>query len=67
MVRRAISEKWSMYTLKKGLGTLPDKVMEYLQSRGVIVKLNQPIRKLSFKDGLATVRTEYNVYSACLN
>ena len=56
LVRRAIAEKWSMYSLKEGLGCFPAKVLEYLISRGVVVKLNQPCRGLSFKDGLAVVR-----------
>jgi len=45
-----------MYSLKEGLGSFPTKVLEYLQSRGVVVKLNQPCQQLSFKDGLAMVR-----------
>ncbi len=56
LAEKAVSDKWSMYSFKDGLGSFAEKSLEYILSRGVRVNLNQPCRNLSFKNGLALVR-----------
>ena len=54
-MKRASGEKWNMYSLRGGLGSLPDALHRYLLKKGVEIRLEQPCSKLDFRDGKAMV------------
>lgn len=39
-------EKWSLYGIKGGLGTMTDKLLDRISSRGVEIILGEPVRKI---------------------
>ncbi len=53
--QRAKDERWSVYTFRDGLQTLPDTLLTNIKERGVTVKMEQPCTQLVFKDGKAMV------------
>lgn len=63
LLQRAKSEKWTMYTLKEGLGSLPEALHRYLQEHGTEIHLGMPCSGLEFKDDKVTV-TAYVRYRA---
>ena len=48
LVKRAVSEKWAIYSLRSGLESLPQAMYTALLDRGVKVHLNQPCTALCF-------------------
>ena len=48
LVKRAVSEKWAIYSLRSGLESLPQAMYTALLDRGVKVHLNQPCTALRF-------------------
>lgn len=59
--QRAKDERWSVYTFKNGLQTLPDSLLAKLTERGVTVRMGQPCTQLSFNNGKVEV-----MYNSCL-
>nr|QIA61821.1 protoporphyrinogen oxidase [Halichondria panicea]QIZ30884.1 protoporphyrinogen oxidase [Halichondria panicea] len=55
--QRAKDERWSVYTFRSGLQTLPDTLLTKIKERGVTVKMDQPCTELTFKDGKAMVKS----------
>ena len=49
MLKRSVAEKWTLYTLQAGLGSLPQALHQYLLERDVQVHLESPCSKLHFK------------------
>lgn len=44
-----------MYSLRGGLGSLPNAMQKYLLEKGVEIRLKQPCSKLDFRDGKSLV------------
>ena len=59
--QRAKEERWSVYTFRSGLQTLPDTLLTKIKERGVTVKMDQPCTELTFKDGKAMVSDHNNL------
>lgn len=55
LVKRALKEKWVMYSLKGGLQTLTDRLAESVEEMGGKLKLNSPVSSLRFQSGKAKV------------
>lgn len=51
LVRQARAERWSQWSLRGGLETLPQALNTHLTSRGVSVLKGQPVRGLSLQAG----------------
>ena len=47
-MKRAVREKWAIYTLRQGLGSLPRAMHAGLLERGVQVQLGQACTALTF-------------------
>lgn len=51
-------EKWSLYGIKGGLGTMTDKLLESISCRGVEIILGEPIRKIELSSNqVITIHT----------
>ena len=57
LLKQSSSEKWTIYTLSKGLGHIPEAMHECLIDRGVEIKLGVPCSRLDFVNGKVVVST----------
>ncbi|XP_044304519.1 protoporphyrinogen oxidase isoform X3 [Varanus komodoensis] len=46
LVRRARQERWSQWSLRDGMQSLPEALADFLKRRGVEIRLNSPVRRL---------------------
>lgn len=47
-MKRAVKEKWTTYSLKRGLQSLPEAMTEVLRQKGVKILTQQPCTGLRF-------------------
>lgn len=72
LVKRARSEKWSVWSLEGGIERLVDALRDDVISKGVNIKLNSPVKdlslntdgRISIKSGDATITPDYVI--SCL-
>lgn len=57
LVRRAVKERWQIYTLRPGLQSLSETLHRTLAERGVEVFTQEPVERLSFSGSSAEVET----------
>ena len=55
LVKRALKEKWIMYSLKGGLQTLTDRLVGSVEQMGGNLKLSSPVSSIRFQSGKAKV------------
>ncbi|XP_032833122.1 protoporphyrinogen oxidase [Petromyzon marinus] len=56
LVRRSRQERWAMWSLREGMGTLPNALGAFLEGRGVELLTNAAVRRIDFTgDRKATV------------
>lgn len=64
LVKRAMKEKWMIYTLQGGLQTLTDTLASAAEGVGVDLCLNTKVIGVSFENGKAKITTTEGVHSA---
>lgn len=57
LVKKAVEEKWAIYSLSSGLESLPQAMLTALTDSGVTVHLNQPCTGLKFDGNSSQVWT----------
>ena len=57
LARRAISERWSVWSLEGGLRTLPETMAERLEADGVSLQLGCPATRLELRPDGVTIHT----------
>ena len=55
-MKRALKEKWVMYSLDGGLQTLTDRLAESVREMSGDIKLDSPVTSLKFTTGKAEVK-----------
>lgn len=60
LIDRAKEEKWSIYTLRGGLETLPQALVNYLKAAGVEIRMNTNVKDLRYANGIATININGN-------
>merc|ERR1712048_349377 len=65
LVKRSLKEKWSMWTLREGMQSLPQVREHYLTQRGVETRSNCSVEKVIFsKNSDVSVATSLGIVQA---
>lgn len=67
LVKKSIAEKWSLYSMKDGLETLPKTLAEYLRSQNVQINMNSKCENIEFtSNGVSIMANGKSYESNCL-
>lgn len=55
VVKQSVAERWTTISLRNGLQSLPDALLQQITENGVPVHIGQPCTRLTFDNGKAKV------------
>jgi phytoene dehydrogenase-like protein len=55
VVKQSVAERWTTVSLRNGLQSLPDALLQQITENGVPVHIGQPCTRLTFDNGKAKV------------